>query len=413
MRLLPDGTPREARLIFLGRGIRAFGDGFVSLLLPVYLIALGFDAFEVGVLTAATLLGSAALTLAVGFVAPTVGRRTMLVAAALLMIATGIGFLLETRFWPLVVIGFIGTLNPSAGDVSLFLPLEHAALADIVPDRSRTAVFAFYSVVGSLVGALGSLATGLPELIRAVIPISFVSALQAMFALYAVLGLASYYLYRNLPPTLDRKRVERSAPLGPSRPMVLKLAAIFCLDSFAGGLVIQSLLALWLFERFGLSLAAAGTIFFWTGLLSAASSPASAVLAKRIGLVNTMVFTHLPAQVCMIALAFAPDLASAVVLLLVRSFLAQMDVPARTSYVMAVVTPAERPAAASITLVPRSLASAVGPLVAGYLLSMAAFSWALVLGGGLKIVYDLLMLVLFRRHRPPEERERAGVSPGA
>src|SRR6185437_12482947 len=189
--LLPAGTPGEARILLWGRGLRAFGDGFVSLLLPVYLTALGFDAFAIGVLTTATLLGSATLSLAVGFTAHRWGRRGLLVAASLLMIATGIGFLLETRFWPLVVIGFIGTLNPSAGDVSLFLPLEHAALADIVPDRSRTAVFAFYSVVGSLVGALGSLATGLPELIRAVIPISFVSALQAMFALYAVLGLAS------------------------------------------------------------------------------------------------------------------------------------------------------------------------------------------------------------------------------
>jgi MFS family permease len=148
-------------------------------------------------------------------------------------------------------------------------------------------------------------------------------------------------------------------------------------------------------------------------VLSAASSPVSAVLARRIGLINTMVFTHLPAQLCMIALAFAPNLGSVVALLLVRSFLAQMDVPARTSYVMAMVTPEERPAAASITLVPRSLAAAAGPLVAGYLLSLAAFSWALVLGGGLKLVYDMLLLVLFRRHRPPEERERAGLTPGA
>lgn len=413
MRLLPDGTPREARIIFLGRGFRAFGDGFVSLLLPVYLTVLGFDPFAVGLLAAATLLGSAALTLAVGFAAPVYGRRHMLVAATLLMIATGIGFMLETRFWPLVVIGFVGTLNPSSGDVSLFLPLEHAALADIVPDRSRTAIFAYYGVVGALVGALGSLAAGVPELMRGMLPVSLETALQAMFALYTLLGLASYYLYRHLPPTLDRKRVVRTAPLGPSRAIVLRLAAVFCLDAFAGGMVIQSLLALWLFERFGLTLAAAGTIFFWMGVLSAASAPVSAVLAKRIGLVNTMVFTHLPAQACMIALAFAPNLAVAVALLLVRSFLAQMDVPARTSYVMAMVTPEERPAAAGITLVPRSLAAAAGPVVAGYLLSLAAFPAALLLGGGLKIVYDVLMLMLFRRHRPPEESAPDPINPGA
>jgi MFS family permease len=403
MRILPEGTPREARLIFLGRGFRAFGDGFVSLLLPVYLTVLGFNPFEVGVLMAATLLGSALLTLGVGFVAPSLGRRHLLVVAALLMIGTGIGFLLETRFWPLVLIGFVGTLNPSSGDVSLFLPLEHAALADLVPDRSRTMIFAFYSVVGSLVGALGSLAAGVPELLVSILHVHLATALQAMFAAYTVLGLASYFLYRRLPPALDRKRTVRAAPLGPSRGIVFRLATLFCLDSFASGLAIQSLLALWLFQRFGLSLVAAGSIFFWSGVLAASSSPISALLAKRIGLVNTMVFTHLPAHVCLVGLALAPNLASAIAFLLMRALLSQMDVPARTSYVMAVVTPEERPAAASVTLVPRSLATAVGPVIAGYLLSLAAFPAALVLAGGLKVIYDLLLLAMFRRHRPPEE----------
>jgi MFS family permease len=404
-RLLPEGISGETRLLFWGRGLRAFADGFISLLLPVYLIALGFDVFQVGVLTAATLLGSAALTLAVGFIAHRFGQRSLLVAAALLMIATGLGFLVETRFWPLVLVGFVGTLNPSSGDVSIFLPLEQALLAESLPARRRTHGFAVYSLIGSLVGALGSLAAGLPDLLRSLLPLSLTAALQAMFALYALLGLAACLLYRRLPPTPADQATRQRQPLGPSRRIVLTLAALFSLDAFGGGLVVQSLLALWLFDRFGLSLTVAGSIFFWSGVLTAFSYLAAARIAGRIGLVNTMVFTHLPANLCLMLLPFAPSLTVAVLLLLVRSALSQMDVPTRSSYVMAVVTPPERPAAASVTSVPRSLAAALGPLIAGYLLALSPFGWSFVLAGALKSIYDLLLLTLFRRHPPPEERE--------
>jgi MFS family permease len=405
MRLLPRGLPAHVWLIIAGRGLRAFGDGFVSLLLPVYLTALGFDGFQVGVLTTATLLGSAALTLGVGFLAQALGRRALLVTATLMMIGTGLGFMLETQYWPLVAIGFIGTLNPSSGDVSLFLPLEHACLAEAAPDRSRTAVFAFYSLSGAIIGAFGALAAGLPQLLRASLPgLSLIAALQAMFALYALLGLASYFLYRRLPAALDARHDVKHVPLGPSRRRVFTFAALFSLDAFAGGLTIQSLMALWLIEHFGMSLAAAGTLFFWVGVLNAISYPVSIVIARRIGLVVTMVAAHLPANLCLIALAFAPDLETAIVFIMMRAALQQMDVAARSSYVMAMVTPAERPAAASVTLVPRSLATAAGPLLAGYLLGASAFGVALVVGGALKVVYDLLLLALFRRHKPPEER---------
>jgi MFS family permease len=404
MRLLPSDIRGEARLLLWGRGLRAFGDGFVSLLLPIYLKVLGFDALAVGILTTATLAGSAALTLAVGFIAHRFGHRLLLIAATLLMIATGIGFALETRFWPLVLIGFIGTLNPSSGDVSLFLPLEQAMLADSVSDRSRTAVFALYSLVGSLVAALGSLAAGLPELIQAAFSPGLAKALQAMFALYALLGLASYFLYRRLPERGEQTNAP-AQPLGPSRGIVLGLAALFSLDAFGGGFIVQSLLALWLFDRFGLSLAEAGTFFFWSGVLSAGSFLAAARIARHIGLVNTMVWTHLPSNLCLVAVPFAPDLWVALALLLLRSALSQMDVPTRTSYVMAVVTPGERAAAASLTAVPRSLAAAASPLAAGYLLLLSSFGWPLVAAGVLKSIYDLLLLALFRHRRPPEENE--------
>jgi MFS family permease len=406
MRLLPSDVAPETRTLLWGRALRAFGDGFVSVLLPVYLTALGFGAFETSVLIAATLLGSAALSLGVGFTAHRFGRRALLVAAALLMILTGLGFVLETRFWPLVVIGFVGTLNPSSGDVSVFLPLEQALLAESTSDKSRTMVFAAYSLVGSLVAALGSLAAGVPDLLRAALALNLVTALQAMFAIYTLLGLATFYLYRRLPARLDHRGEAKRQPLGPSRNIVLMLAALFSLDAFAGGFVVQSLLSLWLFDRFGLAPSALGAIFFATGLLSAGSYLAAARIAGRIGLVNTMVFTHLPSNILLILVPFAPSAGIAVALLMARSLLSQMDVPTRTSYVMAVVTPGERAAAASVTSVPRSLAAAVGPIIAGWLLALSPFGWSLVAAGALKAIYDLLLLMLFRGHKPPEETER-------
>ncbi len=401
-RYLAGGVPDAARLLFWGRGLRAFGDGFISLLLPAYLKLLGFDDFAVGILTAATLFGSAALTLIVGFTAHRIGRRLLLVAAALLMIGTGLGFLAERQFWPLVAIAFLATINPSAGDVSLFNPLEQALLADTVPTGSRTALFSLYALIGSLVAALGSLAAGLPDLLRRFLPLTEVGALQSMFALYTVLGLATWALYRRLPAALDAKPVQRSSALGPSRGTVFRLAALFSIDSFGGGLAIQSLLALWIYERFGVSLSTAGWIFFGIGLFNAVSYLAAVPLAARLGLINTMMLTHLPANACLIALPFAPTLPIAVVLLFLRSLLSNMDVPARTAYVMAVVTPAERPAAASVTGLPRSLASALGSLTAGYLLQWSPFGWAFVAGGAMKASYDLLLLVLFRSRPLPE-----------
>jgi MFS family permease len=404
LRLLPADVLPETRLLLWGRGLRAFGDGLVSLLLPFYLTLLGFDPLAIGVLTAATLAGSAALTLAVGFTAHRFGQRGLLVAATLVMIATGIGFTLETRFWPLVLIGFLGTLNPSSGDVSVFLPLEQAMLAETTSDRSRTAVFAAYSLVGSLVAAAGALAAAVPELLSTTLGMSLATALQAMFALYALLGLATYFLYRRLPPRFDRRAGAPRQALGPSRRIVLMLAALFSLDAFGGGFIVQSLLALWLFNRFGLSLAEAGSFFFWSGLLAAFSYLAAARIARQIGLINTMVFTHLPSNLLLIAVPFAPSLWLAMLLLLLRAALSSMDVPARTSYVMAVVTPPERAAAASVTSVPRSLAAAAAPLLAGYLLALSPFGWSLVTAGALKAIYDVLLLAMFRHKRPPEER---------
>ncbi|MGQ0751625.1 MAG: MFS transporter [Betaproteobacteria bacterium] len=401
--LLPPGTQRDAVYILWSRGLRAFGDGYMSLLLPFYLTLLGYDALEVGVLVTVTLLGSGAMTLAVGLIAHRYRGRTLLQAASLLMAATGAAFVMVTDFWPLLIVAFVGTLNPSSGDVSVFLPLEQALLSHTVTAKSRTALFARYSLVGALVGAIGAQTAGIPSLVEQGLQVDLKHALQAMFLLYGLLGLASLMLYRKITPSFEADQKTPPTPLGKSRRTVFKLAVLFSLDSFAGGFAVQSLLALWLFQRFDLSIATAGTVFFWVGLLSALSQLASARIAARFGLINTMVFTHLPSSVFLILVPFMPTLPLALLFLFLRSALSQMDVPARTSYVMAVVSPAERPAAASVTAVPRSLAAALSPALAGYLLSITVFGWPLIVCGTLKIAYDLMLLAMFRHVKPPEE----------
>jgi len=384
--------------------VRAFADGYVSVLLPVYLLGLGFDGLQIGAVATATLIGSAALTLLVGFIAHRFRARPLLSGAALLMAATGAGFTVVHGFWPLLLVAFVGTLNPSSGDVSVFLPLEQSVLSRTVSAKERTALFARYSVVGSLVAAVGALSSGLPDLLATQGVFPFSLALQAMFVLYGVLGLTALALYRRLSPALEEEH-QVPAPLRESRRIVYTLAGLFALDSLGGGFVVQSLVALWLFERFGLSVATAGTIFFWTGVMSAASYLVAVPLARRIGLVNTMVFTHLPSNVLLLLTPLMPTLPLAILLLLARSALSQMDVPTRNSYVMAVVPPAERPAAASVTTVPRTLAQAAPPLLSGYLLGLSSFGWPLVIAGALKGSYDLLLLGLFSKVHPPEEAD--------
>jgi len=258
-------------------------------------------------------------------------------------------------------------------------------------------------VVGALLAAAGSLAAGLPAAMESNFGWSTRQALQAMFVLYALLGITTAAIYRGLPRALESGERKPAAPLGPSKKIVYTLAALFSLDAFGGGFLVQSLVALWLYQRFGLSIELTAALFFWTGVLSAFSFPVAAWLSKRIGLINTMVFTHIPSSLCLIAAAFSPSLTIALTLLLIRSALSQMDVPTRSSYVMAVVTPPERSAAASVTAVPRSLASAVSPAIAGLMLAGPFSALPLVACGVLKIGYDLALLAMFRTTKPPEE----------
>lgn len=392
-----------ANLLFAARALRDFGDGFVAVLLPVYLLVLGFSPLQVGIIATSSLLGSSLLTIGVGLLSPRYDLRQMLLAAAALMIATGAVMAVIHDYGLMLVIAFAGTINPSAGSVSVFVPLEHAVLAREATDTERTNLFARYNLVGALAGAFGALAAALPDLL---VPLGAdkLTSIRLMFVLYALVGMMGGLLYSRIPTRPSKSGTAGISALGPSRAIVLKLAALFSLDAFAGGFVVQSLLALWLFEAFDMSLSAASVFLFWCGVLSAFSFPVAARLSRRIGLVNTMVFTHLPSSIALMMAAFAPGLSLALALLLVRAALSQMDVPTRSSYVMAVVTESERAAAASFTSVPRSLAASASPALAGALFAASPRAWPLLICGALKIVYDLLLLIQFRRIKPPEER---------
>jgi MFS family permease len=341
------------------------------------------------------------MTIGVGLIGTRYGYRPLLVAASALMLASGLALAAVSDYALLLLVAFAGTINPSAGSVSVFVPLEHAALSQTMDDRTRTAAFARYSLIGALAAAAGSFGAASPDLL-ADLGVSRLVALKGMFVLYALLGLAGGLLYAGLPAGGDGTEAP-PAPLGPSRRIVYKLAALFSVDAFAGGFVVQSLLALWLFDRFGMSLSGAGLFFFWSGVLAAFSFPVAARLARSIGLVNTMVFTHIPSSLFLIVAAVAPTLEIALTCLLARAALSQMDVPTRSSYVMAVVTPPERAAAASITAVPRSLAAALSPALAGALYSAGLEAWPLIICGVLKILYDVCLLFAFRHLKPPEE----------
>jgi MFS family permease len=402
----PSRRPDPATCLYAARALRDFGDGFVAVLLAVYLTELGFTPAAVGAVATAALFGSSLTTLAIGLFGRPGAQRTLLLAASALMFGTGLAFAVAADFAWLLLVAFVGTVNPSAGNVSIFVPMEHALLAGSAPAGRRTRMFAIYGLVGAIAASLGSLAAGSPELLIE-LGWSRLDALRTMFFVYAALGIAGGLCYRLIPAAAEASPKRRSFALGPSKRIVMRLALLFSIDAFAGGFAVQSLLALWLFLKFDLSLASAGAFFFASGLLAALSYPAAAWLAGRIGLLNTMVYTHIPSSLALIAAALVPDVGPALALLLVRAALSQMDVPTRSSYVMAVVSPAERAAAAGVTSVPRGLASAASPALAGGLLAAGWWAAPLVICGLLKIGYDLLLLWTFRGVKPPEEDGRA------
>jgi MFS family permease len=396
--LLPSTATPDATRLIAARTMRAFADGLVSVLLPAYLSVLGYTAVQIGGIVTATLLGSAAFALGIGLLAHRWPARALLLGACALMLGTGLGFAAVRDVLPLIVLAFVGTLNPTAGDVSVFLPLEQSLLASQVQPQDRAALYARSNVAAAGAASLGALASAFPEPLARATGLALADAMRFAFLVYASAAIGAAFLYTGLrsvgPTTADTPRL----PLARSRGIVLRLSALFTLDSFGGGFVVQSILALWLFQRFSFSLADAAGFFFAATLLSGVSQLLSPLLARRIGFVPTMAFTHIPANLFLVIAPFMPTAPLAVAFLLLRMTLSSMDVPARQAFVMSIVPPEERAAAAAVTNVPRSLGGGLAPLLSGGLLATSSFGWPLVVGGTLKIIYDLLLLRGYGHH---------------
>ena len=382
-------TPDGRRLIAT-RGLRGFADGLVAASLAGYLgDQLGYSATRIGVIVTGMLLGSAVLTMFTGTWGWRIPRRRLLRSGAMLMIGTGLVYATSTTFVVLLVFGVIGTMNPSGSDVSVVQPIEQSLLPLTTSDERRTHTFARYSFFGGALAALGALCAGLPARLG--------WPAESVFVVYALAGVSMLGVYATMSPQVEMaSHASPATPLGPSKRIVYQLAALFSLDSFAGGFAVQSLLVLWLLRRHHFTVGKAGVVLAAMQILSAASGFVAVRIERRIGPLRTMVFTHLPGQIMLIAAAFAPSARLAVGCLIARSLVSSMDVPVRNAFVMSVVTPPERAAAASVTNVPRSLASAIPPLAAGWMLDQTTFGWPLIIAGVLKIVYDLLLLRMAR-----------------
>lgn len=392
---------RDARLLFASRVVRMFAYGFLSVVLVLYLSAVGLNDRHIGVLLTLTLAGDVVISLFLTTHADRLGRKWTLFAGALLMIAAGAVFAGATGFVVLVVAATIGVISPSGNEVGPFLAIEQVAIAQTVDASSRTWLFAWYNLIGSFATALGALAAGgvAGLLIRRGRPA--VSAYRTPIVGYAILGCLLAVIFARLSPSIEADRSGGAPAKGfhvvRSRGVVARLSALFALDSFAGGMVVQSIVAFWFFHRFGVRPETLGAIFFGANIFAGISALLAARIANRIGLLNTMVATHLPSNVLLLLIPLMPNLGLAITVLLMRFSISQMDVPTRQSYVMAVVDPAERTAAAGITGVARTVGAALAPLIAMPLIASARADWVpFVAAGVLKIVYDIILLVSSR-----------------
>ncbi len=405
---------RDAWLLFLTRFTRLFAYGLISVVLVFYLVGIGLTESQTGLLLTLTLLGDTAISLYLTTRADRVGRRRMLIIGALLMAAAGLVFALTRNFFWLVVAGTIGVISPSGNEVGPFLSIEQAALSHVVSDKARTEVFAWYTLTGSLATAMGALFGGVLSQALQKSSTMPVAGYRAVVVLYAGLGLVLAFLFTRVSRGAEASPSEASTSGGPrrwlgihtSRHVVAKLSGLFTVDAFAGGFVVQSFAAYWFYLRFGVNPATLGAIFFWANILSGISALLAARLAARFGLIRTMVLTHLPSNILLLLVPLMPNLKLAVLALLLRFSISQMDVPTRQSYTMAVVSPEERSAAAGITGVARTTGAAISPLFVGFLFARPALiNVPFFIAGTLKIVYDLLLYKEFISMKPPEEKQ--------
>jgi MFS family permease len=402
---------RDGWLLFLSRFIRLFAYGLLSVVLVFYLIGLGLSEAQTGLLLTLTLLGDTVVSLYLTTRADRTGRRRMLIVGAILMAAAGVSFACTSNLLLLILAGTIGVISPSGNEVGPFLSIEQAALSHVVPARTRTEVFAWYTLAGSLATAIGALCGGtLTDTLQKTVMRPVVSY-RVVVILYAALGVVLAFVFTRLSSA-----AEVTAPgeqtafpsflgVGRSRHVVAKLASLFALDSFAGGFVVQSFAAYWFYLRFGVDPGTLGVIFFWANIFAGISALLASRLASRFGLINTMVVTHLPSNILLILVPLMPNLSFAVMVLLIRFSISQMDVPTRQSYTMAVVNVEERSAAAGITAVARTTGAAISPLFVGFMFARhSLINLPFFIAGTLKIVYDLLLYKQFVAIQPPEER---------
>ncbi|MGH9996591.1 MAG: MFS transporter [Nitrososphaeraceae archaeon] len=421
--LLFNWLERDGRLLLAAKMVRMFAYGFLSVILAIYLKLIGFDDFLIGLILTTTLLNSVIFTLVASFYADKVGRRKFLLLYAALMSVSGFIFTISENYFALIIAAFIGTINITGAESGAFLTIEQAILPQTLKNvRKRNTVFAIYNMAGTLAMAAGVLLAGLPAVLQQHlqyfdIVLNQIGSIKLLFALYSVLGIVLLGIYLLLSQKIEiRNNLEkqkdesthlaRMSSLTPkSRSIVMKLSCLFAVDSFAGGFMIQSIISFWFFTRFGADLTTLSYIFSVSGVLTAFSFMAAAKIADRIGLINTMVFTHIPANILIIAVAFAPTLPIAVALYLLRMALSQMDVPTRQSYIVAVVKEDERTTSAGITNISRNVTQAISPSLIGVLINSLSLAAPFVIGGALKVVYDVALYLNFRNVKPSEEKE--------
>jgi MFS family permease len=424
---------RDGKLLLIARILRTFAYGFLSIIISIYLKLVGFDGFLIGLILTCTLINSVIFTLVASFYADRIGRRKVLIIYAILMAISGVIFFATSNYIALIAAGLIGTINVTGTETGAFLSIEQAMLPQTVRDTRKTnTLFALYNMAGTFAMSAGVLVSGLPGIIQHQFGLSEIGSIKPLFLLYSILGVVVLFTYfllskkveltdkgdeeaKEQVQTKDLENDEKKKTTAPkpltqtlsptSRKIVGKLSALFAIDSFGGGFVIQSIVSLWFFTKFGADLTLLSYIFSIAGVLTAFSFLASAKIADRIGLINTMVFTHIPSNILLILVAFSPSLPIAVVFYLARMALSQMDVPARQSYIVAVVKEDERTAAAGITNISRNITQAISPSIAGSILQSVSLLFApFLLGGLLKIIYDIALYFNFKNTRPSYEK---------
>jgi MFS family permease len=404
----------DGKLILLARAIRTFAYGFLSIILSVYLKLSGFDDVSIGLILSSTLINSVIFTLIATIYADRIGRKKILIIYAALMSFSGIIFFVSNNYVLLIISALIGTINVTGSETGSFLSLEQALLPQTIKEfKKRNLLFGIYNMIGTFAMSVGVLLSGLPNVIQYYYHLNSIQSLKPLFLIYAILGFLILLIYLNLSNKIeieilqnknDEKKLITKTLSPKSKEIITKLSSLFAIDSFAGGFVIQSIVSFWFFTRFNVDLTILSYIFSIAGVLTAFSFIISTKIADRFGLINTMAFTHLPSNILLILVAFAPTFHLAIILYLARMGLSQMDVPTRQSYIVAVVNEEERTAAAGITNISRNIAQAISPSIAGYILQFVSFlAVPFLLGGLLKIVYDILLYANFKKIKPPEE----------